>query len=47
MAGEPSYCYTPVMTIPCISVRKGMNVHWFAKDLSVRGYKFQEVLNVI
>ena len=47
MAGEPSYYYTPVMTIPAIGLRKGMNVRHFAEDLSMRGYKFQEVLNLI
>ena len=47
MTGKPSYYYTPVMTIPSIGHRKGMNVHRFAEDLSMRGYKFQEVLNLI
>ena len=47
IVGEPSYYYTPVMTILSIRLRKGMNVHHFAEDLSVRGYKFQDILNII
>ena len=47
MAGEPLYYYTPVRTIPYIGVRKGMTVSEFSQELAVRGYKFQEVLNVI
>ena len=48
MAGEPpQYYYNPVMSIPHIGARRGMNVHCFKEDTAARGYKFQGVVNVI
>ena len=48
MAGEPpQYYYNPVMSIPHIGVRRGMNMHHFKQEIEARGYKFQKVLNGI
>ena len=48
MAGEPlQYYYNPVRSIPHIGPRMGMNVHHFKQDIVAKGYKFQEVVNVI
>ena len=48
MAGKPpQYYYNPVMSIPHIGARRGMNMCHFKEDIVVRGYKFKEVVNVI
>ena len=42
MAGEPpQYYYNPVMYIPHIGARRGMNVHHFKEDIAVKVINFK------